>query len=148
MNFVVVCVVMLAGAIAFSLYVRGARARYIARIQTLRLQARRKETELGDVRNDLAVRRENVRLLEKQLEKLRWEGERERRAAEEAASNVEKTPLSVLQSMGRITAEDLARAEEFRTRSGSESTIEEILVLLEIVSPEEVHSAKVAARKG
>jgi hypothetical protein len=89
-----------------------------------------------------------VKLLERHLETLRLEHEREkRRLAEEAAAGEERTALSVLESMGRVSQEDIDRAEEFRAKSGSEASIEEVLVLLEIVSPEEVQNAKATSRR-
>ncbi len=148
MPFFILAGVIFVFAVIFALYVRGVREKYIETIQRLRVQRRRKEIDMGDAQNDIAIRKENVKLLERHLETLRLEHEREkRRLAEEAAAGEERTALSVLESMGRVSQEDIDRAEEFRAKSGSEASIEEVLVLLEIVSPEEVQNAKATSRR-
>lgn len=148
MPFFILGAVIFVFAVIFALYVRGVREKYIETIQRLRVQRRRKEIDMGDVQNDIAIRKENVKLLERHMETLRLEHEREkRRLAEEAAAGEERTALSVLESMGRVSKEDIDRAEEFRAKSGSEASIEEVLVLLEIVSPEEVQNAKATSRR-
>ncbi|MFK4763595.1 hypothetical protein ACI3L3_02300 [Desulfobaculum sp. SPO524] len=148
MPFFILAGVIFVFAVIFALYVRGVREKYIETIQRLRVQRRRKEIDMGDAQNDIAIRKENVKLLERHMETLRLEHEREkRRLAEEAAAGEERTALSVLESMGRVSQEDIDRAEEFRAKSGSEASIEEVLVLLEIVSPEEVQNAKATSRR-
>lgn len=148
MPFFILAAVIFVFAVIFALYVRGVREKYIETIQRLRVQRRRKEIDMGDAQNDIAIRKENVKLLERHMETLRLEHEREkRRLAEEAAAGEERTALSVLESMGRVSQEDIDRAEEFRAKSGSEASIEEVLVLLEIVSPEEVQNAKATSRR-
>lgn len=148
MLLVIVCGGAFVIAVIFALYVRGVRERYIGQIQSLKIQTRRKENELTDVKNDFTIRKENVRLLERQLESLRFNAERDQsRAAAEAAEGEERTALSVLLHMGRVTQADVERAEDFKGKSGSEQTIEEVLVLLDVVSPEEVKNARATAKK-
>lgn len=138
---VVICVVLLAGACAYGIILRNVRNQYMARIRGLRRDKLDVEMKVKDLRKDILLREARVATLAKEVEGLE---EERRRKLEEAANAAPPTRsvVDVLQTNGVISAEDVLKARTFLQTSKSESTEEQALVILGIVTVDQIESAR------
>lgn len=137
---VVVCAVLLLGALGFALYVRGVRSKYIARILVLRRERMQLEAEVEGLTRDTVLRQARVDTLAKELEELEEVRRREREAAL-LADAPKRTVIGVLQANGRITAEDVLRAKTYIESTKAGCTEEEALIILGILTDVDVREA-------
>lgn len=141
----IACAVFLVIAIAFSAFVRSKREQYIRQIMQLRRRRLDAEMALQDGKAELTLRRTRVENLRKELESLQLKRERER----EERGRVEtpgRTALEILQDMGRLDPADIQRARDYLEKTQSEGSVEEALVILGIVAPEDMNGAVRDAR--
>jgi len=139
---VLVCVVLLMFALVFGGIIRNVRAAYLQRIRALRRDAIVLENEVKDMRADLIIRQARITNLEKDVEALEMARERERAAALAAADKApSRTVVEALQYMGKVTSEDVLRARTYLESTKSNSSVEEALLILGIVTPEDVSMA-------
>ncbi|BBD08853.1 hypothetical protein [Desulfovibrio ferrophilus] len=137
---VLACVVLLIFALVFGGIVRNVRTNYLRVIRSLRHQSFDLENGIKDLKADMLIREVRVSNLEKEIESLELAKERERAAA--AAGDVpSRTIVEALQYMGKITAEDVLRARTYLENTKSGSTVEEALMILGLVRPEDMDSA-------
>lgn len=120
--------------------IRMKRQSLIRKIQTLRRKRLEAEMGLQDMKEQLVLRASRVKALRQELESLRYRQEelREERIAKEAPI---RTALDILVDMGRIGPDELHRAKEYLEKTKSESSVEEALVILGIVTPEDMNGA-------
>ena len=138
---VVICVVLLVGACAYGVILRNVRNQYMTRIRGLRRDKLDVEMRVKDLKKDILLREARVATLTKEVEALE---EKKRRELEEAANAAPPTRsiVDVLQANGVISAEDVLKARTYLQASKSESTEEQALVILGIVTVEQIKSAQ------
>lgn len=136
----VACIALFLFAMIFAGYVRTVRNKYIGKIRKLRRERMELTNEVQDIRAEMKLRRGRVANLERELE-----GIRARKAAEQAAAMDTKAPartvVDALKYMGKVTDADLEKAKSYLEKTKSESTIEQALVILELVSAADVSAA-------
>lgn len=137
---VVACIGLLLFAIIFAGYVRSVRNRYIAQIRSLRRERMELTNEVQDIRAELQLRRGRVSNLEKEIERIKQQKAEEKAAAMDAKTPA-RTVVDALKYMGKVTDADLEKAQTYLERSKSDSTIEQALVILELVSAEDLKLA-------
>ncbi|MBU1003525.1 MAG: hypothetical protein KKE73_13510 [Proteobacteria bacterium] len=129
-------------AIVFGGIVRNVRANYLSKIRSLRRQAFDLDNEVKDFKADVLIREAKISNLVKQIQDLELIREQERAVAAAAAENApRRTLVQALQCMGRVTAEDVLRARTYLENAKSGSTVEEALLILGIVTSEDMQDA-------
>lgn len=138
---IIVCGLLLLGACVFGIVLRSVRAKYLAKIRGLRRERLDLDVEIKDLNKDIALRELRVKGLVKEVEAL----EEAKRKEMEAAADIippTRSVVDVLQNNGVISAEDVLKARTFLESSKSESTEEEALMILGIVTAEQMQAAK------
>jgi len=98
------------------------------------------EKDYKSLSRDVLLRQERVELIRKELAGLRQMIEQEKQAAANADAP-QQDIIGVLKTMGKLTDQDLLRVSKHLEETKSLSTVEEALVILGIVSPEDMERA-------
>lgn len=139
---VLACVVLLIFALVFGGIIRNVRSNYMRKIWSLRRERFNLENDVKDFKAEMLIRETRVSNLAKEIERLELAKEREREAAAAAAGDApSRTIAEALQYMGKISAEDVLRARTYLENTKSGSTLEEALMILGLVTPEDMQSA-------
>ena len=138
---VVICVVLLAGVCAYGIVLRNVRNQYMTRIRGLRRDKLDVEMKVKDLSKDILLREARVATLAKEVEALEEKKRKEQEEAADAAPFT-RSVVDVLQSNGVISEEDVLKARTFLRTNKSESTEEQALVILGIVTEAQLESAR------
>lgn len=132
--------VLLVLAAVFGGVVRAKRESYIRKIRGLQRERIALDGRLQDLRAETTLRRTRVETMRRELEalELKRQEEREERAA---VHTPRRTAVDILKDMGALSDADVERARSYLEKTNSEQSLEEALVVLGIVSPENMNGA-------
>jgi len=132
--------VLLLAAVIFGLVIRAKREQFIRQIRGLRRECFEAEMRVQDLKSEVSLRRARVDTLRKEVESLQIQKDKDRseRLAEETPP---RSALDFLQDIGRLDAAGIAKAQAYLDKTLSEQPLEKALVVLGIVSPEDMNGA-------
>ncbi|BBD08851.1 hypothetical protein [Desulfovibrio ferrophilus] len=135
-----VCVILLAYFIVLGGLVLNKRRKLNHEIRGMLGDLKGLEKDLLSIQKDVLLRQGRVDLIRKDVQALRVAIEQEKKAA--AQSDAPRQDIvGVLMSMGKVTDSDLLRVTAHLEETKSGSSVEEALVILGIVSPEDMEIA-------
>ncbi len=137
----VLCAVLLVFAVGFGGFTRSMRERYIRQIRGLRRERLDLEMRVQDLRAEVTLRRTRVETMRRQIEELEEKREAERRERADLRPPT-RSALEILKDMGRLNDEGIAKAQAYLEKTRSEQSLEEALVILGIVSPQDMKGAE------